>query len=298
MTRIISTLLLLSGITAVGLAGHTYFTSHDGQADLDNLPPLTHSTAQDCGASSLFMICKHTGRDVPLEEVRVPAGLSPQGTTLLQIKQAAERLGFETTTIKTTLEDLTARLTGKVSAVLHCSPAHFVAIIREPTTNALVILDPARSGAIQTNNATLRQLGWEGYSLILTPAPPAAGLQLVSGDLQLLIPPNRLKFDPDAIRLGKVPVGGSRLFKVKVQNIGKEPVQLESVTSGCGWPNVAIQDTSISPNGSTYLSGEFRAGTDAGAFRKVITIKVATPARETYSIELSGEVDSPYQSHV
>jgi len=84
--------------------------------------------SSDCGAACLRMIAKHHGRHYTLESLRELSHLDREGTSLMGISDAAEKIGFRTLGVKTDLERLQADI--PLPCVAHWRQQHFVVLFK------------------------------------------------------------------------------------------------------------------------------------------------------------------------
>ncbi|MDR1345828.1 MAG: hypothetical protein LBK03_03900, partial [Bacteroidales bacterium] len=88
--------------------------------------PFTHQhDAMDCGPACLQMIAKHYGKHYRLESLRNSCFLSREGVSLLGISEAAEKIGFRTTGVKITFEQLCEV---PLPCIVHWKQKHFVVV--------------------------------------------------------------------------------------------------------------------------------------------------------------------------
>jgi ATP-binding cassette subfamily B protein len=90
------------------------------------------------------MIAKHYGKSYSLSTLREYSFISREGSSLMGISDAAERIGFHTTGLKTSLEYLRERVT--FPCVLHWNQNHYVVLYRiqrKRAENIYHIADPA-----------------------------------------------------------------------------------------------------------------------------------------------------------
>ena len=102
-------------------------------------PVLRQLDKMDCGATSLRMICRHHGRDVPLQHLRELCDKGNRGVTLLGISRAAEQLGLRTLPIRLKVDELLAEAT--LPCILHWQGSHFVVAYRT-SKDRIYIADP------------------------------------------------------------------------------------------------------------------------------------------------------------
>lgn len=126
----------------------------------------------DCGATCLRMIIKHYGRSSCIQKIRELCQINRNGASLLDISDAAEKLGFRTHGIRLSLEQLSAV---ELPCILHWRQNHFVVLykikkgryyIADPSTG-MVILDEVTF----KNNWFAHKELFDGTSLLLLPSP-------------------------------------------------------------------------------------------------------------------------------
>lgn len=102
--------------------------------------------AMDCGPNCLRMVAKYYGKYFSLDTLRQQSGLSKDGVSLLGISEAAEAVGFRTSGVKLTFEQLMNDAT--LPCILHWSQNHFVVIPPQPhkAHGHILIADPAKDG--------------------------------------------------------------------------------------------------------------------------------------------------------
>src|ERR1700744_600597 len=94
----------------------------------------------DCGPTCLRMVCKYYGRSLPIQKLRALCFINRGGVTLLDISEAAEKIGFRTTGVKLNLEQLSQ---AELPCILHWRQHHFV-ILYKIKNHKYYIADPAR----------------------------------------------------------------------------------------------------------------------------------------------------------
>lgn len=105
----------------------------------------------DCGPTCLRMISKHYGRSISLQKLRTISETTREGSTLKNIAEAAENIGFRSLGVKIDFEKL------KEDAPLPCivfwQQQHFV-VIYKITKKAVFVADP-RHGLILTSKSKI-----------------------------------------------------------------------------------------------------------------------------------------------
>jgi ATP-binding cassette, subfamily B, bacterial len=92
-----------------------------------DFPVYRQNNLMDCGPACLRMIARFYGGEYRSDFINKITNLDINtGVTLLDISQAAEEIGFETISVKVTLEKLT--LEAPLPCILHWRGCHFVVL--------------------------------------------------------------------------------------------------------------------------------------------------------------------------
>jgi ATP-binding cassette, subfamily B, bacterial len=130
----------------------------------------------DCGPTCLRMVAKYYGRTVPLEYLRIKTEYGKQGVSMLGLADAAESIGFKTTGVKLSFDQLIND--APLPAIMHWQQYHFVVLTPKSSKNKVVIADPAK-GLVTLNREQFLQ-HWasttesetsKGSALLLEPTP-------------------------------------------------------------------------------------------------------------------------------
>ena len=130
----------------------------------------------DCGPTCLRMVAKHYGRSISLEKLRAISETTREGSSLKNIADAAEQIGFRTLGVKVNFEKL------KDDAPLPCivfwQQRHFV-VVYKISKDKIYVADPGHGLITYTKNEFI--LNWigdnataqteEGIALLLEPTP-------------------------------------------------------------------------------------------------------------------------------
>ncbi len=126
----------------------------------------------DCGPTCLRMVARFYGQHYSLEALREKTHMSKQGTSLLSLSEAAERLGFRTEAVATDFDTLQKDVL--LPCIAHWRDRHFLVIYRV-TKKHVYVADPAAGKIRHTKEAFLQ--GWQntedktGVMLLLEPNP-------------------------------------------------------------------------------------------------------------------------------
>ena len=143
-------------------------------------PVYTQLDRMDCGPTCLRMIAKYYGRVYSLQTLRDKAFISRSGVSLLGISEAAESIGFRTTGVKITFEQLVDDF--PLPCILHWNQQHFVVCYRirkRRNKYKILIGDPAGTQTMTYNEEEFkrcwissREKGQDtGVALVLEPTP-------------------------------------------------------------------------------------------------------------------------------
>lgn len=132
--------------------------------------------AKDCGPTCLRIIAKHYGKSIALQTIRNLSETTREGSSLLGLSDAAEKLGFRSLGVKIDFETLVEEV--PLPCVVHWNKQHFV-VVYDIKKNKIQISDPAY-GLITYNEKDFIK-HWigegagaqteEGIALLLEPTP-------------------------------------------------------------------------------------------------------------------------------
>ncbi len=142
---------------------------------MKTFPTYQQTESKDCGPTCLKIICKYYGKILAIQDLRAISETTRDGSNLLNLSDAAEKIGFRTLGVKLSLKKLEE---APLPCVLHWNKEHFV-VIYKIKKDKYFISDPA-IGLIEYNqqeflkfwignNATIETE--EGIVLLLEPTP-------------------------------------------------------------------------------------------------------------------------------
>jgi ATP-binding cassette subfamily B protein len=102
-------------------------------------PNYIQSDAKDCGATCLKIIAKHYGKNLNIQTLRQLSETTREGSNLMNISDAAEKIGFKTLGVKINLDKL---LEAPLPCIVHWNKNHYV-ILHKIKGNVFFISDPA-----------------------------------------------------------------------------------------------------------------------------------------------------------
>lgn len=131
----------------------------------------------DCGAASLYLVCKMTGKPQSLDLLRQAVRTSVLGSDMLTIKEAAERIGFTVVGERGSFRDLRDHLRrGRCNAILHVGTNHCIVAFGCDREGAIGIADPAGTVREYDERSFREAYLWEGIMLLLSePGTALAG---------------------------------------------------------------------------------------------------------------------------
>ena len=103
------------------------------------LPLILQNEIAECGHACIAMICNFWGHEIDLYGIRKISKPSNRGTTLLDINNILDNLGFKTRALKVPLDEIHLV---KSPAIIHWNMNHFV-ILKQVKKNTIIIHDPA-----------------------------------------------------------------------------------------------------------------------------------------------------------
>ena len=125
----------------------------------------------DCGPTCLRMVAKYYGKSISLQEIRELSNTTREGSSLLGISDAAEKIGFRTIGVKVTYEKLLED--APLPCIAHWNQNHFV-VIYKIKRDIVFVADPGHGLLKYTKEEFLK--AWkstanEGILLLLEPTP-------------------------------------------------------------------------------------------------------------------------------
>lgn len=103
---------------------------------MPNFPHYLQPDSKDCGPTCLKIIAKYYGKNLSLQQLRNLSETTREGSNLLTLSDAAEKIGFKTLGVKISLEKL---LEAPLPCILHWNKNHYVVL--SPLTPKGEILD-------------------------------------------------------------------------------------------------------------------------------------------------------------
>ena len=120
-------------------------------------PHYTQLDAMDCGPTSLRIIAQYYGKHYSLQSLREKCHISREGVSLLGISDAAEAIGFRSTGVKLSWEQL--RDEANLPCIVHWNQQHFIVVYRIAKRHGqwwVWVSDPAQ-GLLKYSEAQFRK---------------------------------------------------------------------------------------------------------------------------------------------
>jgi ATP-binding cassette subfamily B protein len=142
---------------------------------LKKFPNFKQTESKDCGPTCIKIVAKHYGKTIKIQELRDYSETTREGSNLLMLSDAAEKIGFRTIGVKRSMLQFDEV---PLPCILHWNSGHFVVLYRIKKNN-YYISDPA-IGLIEYskleflkfwigNNASETTV--EGIALLIEPTP-------------------------------------------------------------------------------------------------------------------------------
>lgn len=94
-------------------------------------PHYKQPDAKDCGPTCLKIISKHFGKNIPLQQLRKLSQTTRSGSSLLNLSEAFEAIGFRTLGVKIDLRKLHE---APLPCILHWNKNHYVVLYKCPSS--------------------------------------------------------------------------------------------------------------------------------------------------------------------
>jgi len=130
---------------------------------------------KDCGPTCLKIVSKYYGKNLRIQELRNLSETTREGSNLLFLSDAAEKIGFRTLGVKINLERLEE---APLPCILHWNNNHYV-VLYKTKKNSYFISDPAQGLLVYSKEEFLKfwignnadENTQEGIVLLLEPTP-------------------------------------------------------------------------------------------------------------------------------
>ena len=147
---------------------------------INKFPFYKQADAKDCGPTCLKIIAKHYGRNLNIQYLRDISETTREGSNLLNLSEASEKIGFRTLGVKISLQNL---LEAPFPCILHWNKQHYVVLYdikkRGTKITKILISDPGFGLIEYTKDEFLKfwignnadETTEEGIALLIEPTP-------------------------------------------------------------------------------------------------------------------------------
>lgn len=108
---------------------------------MSDFPFFKQVSVIDCGPACLQMVAKYYGKDYALSTLSKLSGLSSKGASLHSMSRVAQRIGFNTLSVKITVQEM--REQELFPCVAHWRKKHFI-VVYKITEDKIFVADPAK----------------------------------------------------------------------------------------------------------------------------------------------------------
>jgi ATP-binding cassette, subfamily B, bacterial len=119
------------------------------KASNNAFPIILQDHIIQCGPVCLQMIAKYHGQNIELIELETLTRMNDNGTTILNLNQAAESIGFKSCAVKISFEELTI---APLPAIAHWNNNHFL-VVYKANKDTVWVADPKSGKKIYTRKA-------------------------------------------------------------------------------------------------------------------------------------------------
>lgn len=147
---------------------------------IKKFPFYKQADTKDCGPTCLKIIAKHYGKNLDIQYLRELSETTREGSNLLTLSEAAEKIGFRTLGVRISLESI---LEAPLPCILHWNKNHYVVLYdikkRGTKVNKFFISDPGFGLIEYTKEEFLKfwignnadETTEEGIALLIEPTP-------------------------------------------------------------------------------------------------------------------------------
>ncbi len=144
---------------------------------MKQFPNFKQPDAKDCGPTCLRIISKFYGKNIPLQQVRNISETTREGSSMLGLSDAAEKLGFRSLGVQIDFKTLKEEV--PFPCIVHWNKVHFVVVYKIDKTGIVYISDPSYGLITYTKDEFIKS--WignnadenteEGIALLLETTP-------------------------------------------------------------------------------------------------------------------------------
>jgi len=106
-----------------------------------SFPFYKQPDAKDCGPTCLRIVSKFYGKTIPLQQIRNLSETTREGSSLLGLSDAAEKLGFKSLGVQIDFKTFVEEV--PLPCIVHWNKQHFVVVYKIDKTGKIYISDPS-----------------------------------------------------------------------------------------------------------------------------------------------------------
>ena len=153
---------------------------------MKKFPFYKQADQKDCGPTCIRIIAKYYGKTIPIQTLRRLAETTREGSSLLGLSEAAEKMGFHTLGVQLNFDKL---VEATLPCILHWNKEHFV-VLYKIKNDKTFISDPAHGLISYRINEFIKfwigqnadRMTKEGIALLIQPTPKFYGRKKDQGD--------------------------------------------------------------------------------------------------------------------
>ena len=128
-----------------------------------NYPFIQQQSSSDCSAACLAMVSRYWGKRLGFNHLRELIGVGRSGTSLKNLAQAAETIGFHARPVRASLDKIAEQ---KNPWIAHWKGDHYI-VVYQVSNRDVLVADPS-SGKFKLSTLEFTT-AWTGYALLLEP---------------------------------------------------------------------------------------------------------------------------------
>jgi ATP-binding cassette subfamily B protein len=142
---------------------------------MPKFPHYKQTESKDCGPTCIKIVAKHYGKTIHVQSLRNLSETTREGSSLLGLSEAAEKIGFHTIGVRV---DFGKLLEAPLPCIVHWNKSHFV-VVYKIKKNEIYVSDPAHGLLKYTKEQFIQH--WignnandnteEGVALLIEPTP-------------------------------------------------------------------------------------------------------------------------------
>ena len=144
---------------------------------MSQFPFYKQPDAKDCGPTCLRIVSKFYGKSIPLQQIRSISETTREGSSLLGLSEAAEKIGFRSLGVQIDFDTLIKEV--PLPCIVHWNKNHFVVVYKIDKSGKIYISDPSYGLITYTKEEFIKhwignnadEYSEEGIALLLETTP-------------------------------------------------------------------------------------------------------------------------------